>query len=421
MLLITASLFILIVFVNRYVFGSLLKRIRGRQFELVNAAYEPTVTVIIPMYNEGQGIYRTIKSILDQDYPREKLNVFVVDDCSTDNSLEWARRAASEWPSRVRVLVNPLNVGKRIGIMHAVRKTNAVIVVSVDSDVVLDKKAIRVLVSRFADKKMAAVGGRVRVYNASENWLTRLQAIKYYYGYELFKNLERAFCSVLCLSGCLTAYRREVLIEMEPALADRAILGVPIKYGEDRYLTRQIVKAGYKTFLTLEAVCWTVVPNTFSKFWSQQLRWRRSVIIDFIGAISHAWRLHPFVTLHFTAVFAMEVSYPLVLALGLITGNMFALAAFHVAILSVLAVWYSIDTRKWPARERVHPVWFLFMAVVMPPVYLLLTPLALLTLDSSSWETRGHGMPPPRMPRPSTGATAAILAHSHVRSSCSQA
>jgi cellulose synthase/poly-beta-1,6-N-acetylglucosamine synthase-like glycosyltransferase len=263
-------------------------------------------------------------------------------------------------------------------------------VVSVDSDVILEKNAIRLLVSRFVDETVGAVGGRVRVQNPSENWLTRMQTIKYHYSYELFKNVERAFYSVLCLSGCLTAYRRHVMIELEPVLENRSVLGVPIKYGEDRYLTRQIVKAGYKTFLTLQAACWTVVPNTLTKFWSQQLRWRRSVIIDSFGGMSHVWKLHPFVTLQYVAIFAMEIGYPVAIAVELATGMFLSLAAFHVAVLAVLGAWYWLDTRDLPAGQRVHPASLLPMAAIMPVIYLLLTPLALFTLDSSSWETRGH-------------------------------
>ena len=50
----------------------------------------------------------------------------------------------------------------------------------------------------------------------------------------------------------------------------------------------------------------------------------------------------------------------------------------------------SPSTRKLDPQYRVHPVWFLPMAVLMPTAYLILTPLGLFTLHSSSWETRGH-------------------------------
>ena len=101
------------------------------------------------------------------------------------------------------------------------------------------------------------------------------------------------------------AHRRTVLLALEPVLEDRNILGVPIKYGEDRFLTRQIVKAGHRTRLTLEAACSPVAPDTLSKYFSQQLRWRRSNIVDFALGLGHAWKLQPFVCIHYVALGAM--------------------------------------------------------------------------------------------------------------------
>src|SRR5437016_2433416 len=88
------SLFIFIVFCNRYFFGLFLKRGKGKRFEPVDTSYEPAVTVVIPMYNEGCGIYSGLLSILKQDYPPEKLSISIIDDCSTDDSLGWACKAA---------------------------------------------------------------------------------------------------------------------------------------------------------------------------------------------------------------------------------------------------------------------------------------------------------------------------------------
>lgn len=388
MLVLTASLFVFLVFLNRYFLGTFLRRVRPKRFELPDTGYEPFATVIVPMYNEGRSISETLLSIMNQDYPAEKLDLIVVDDASGDDSVQWALRAAQGSRHRVTILKNQFNIGKRLGILNAVRRTAAEIIVSVDSDVVLERTAIRRLLRGLADPEVGAVGGRVRVRNASENWLTRLQAIKYYFAYEYFKNVERAFQSVLCLSGCLTAYRRTILLDLEPVLENRNVLGVPIKYGEDRFLTRQVVKAGYKTLMTAEANCWTLVPNAFGKYWSQQLRWRRSVLIDFLGGLSHSWKLHPLVVLSNAAVFAMLMGYPVLIFQALANGMFFPLAAFHILVLAFLGVLYWVGTRKWPGEERVHPLWFLPMAVVLPTVYLVLTPLALFTLDSSSWETR---------------------------------
>ena len=90
----------------------------------------------------------------------------------------------------------------------------------------------------------------------------------------------------------------------------------------------------------------------------------------------------------------MLVAYPLVILQKLVAGSFFDLAWWNLAVLGCIAAVYWLETRDWPADRRVHPVWFLSAAVVMPVTYLLFTPLALFTLDSSSWETRGHRAAP---------------------------
>jgi cellulose synthase/poly-beta-1,6-N-acetylglucosamine synthase-like glycosyltransferase len=387
-------LLVLLVWANRWFVGLYLKLTRRRTFAAVNEIFEPRVAIVTPMFNEGRGIYDSIQSMLSLDYPAHKLSIIIVDDCSTDDSYVWACRAAAGTGGRVRVLRNSVNMGKRMSIAHAVRSTEAEIIVSIDSDVVVDAKAIRALVRRFTDRRIAAVGGRVFVSNPHESWWTRMQAIKYFVGYEYLKSLERAFSSVMCLSGCLTAYRRSVLLELEPILENRNLFGVPIKYGEDRFLTRQIVKAGYKTYCTMDAFCWTVAPATYSKYFAQQLRWRRSNLVDILGGFTHAHRLHPVVALHYIASGGLLIAYPVAVVGKLMDGTFWELAAFHLLVLAALGVIYAGHATRLPRSMRVHPLWFLAMAVVMPMTYVVCTTLAMFTLDSSSWETRGHvGMP----------------------------
>jgi N-acetylglucosaminyltransferase len=378
-----------VVFANRYFAGLLSRLLRGSKFDEKIEGYEPRVTVVIPMFNEGEGIRRTIASLLDQTYPAEKLEIVVVDDCSTDGSYKHAL-AAAQGSSRVTVVRNRVNMGKRRGIIGAVRRATSEIIVSVDSDVVVGPTAVAELVKRFVSPDIAAVGGRVDIRNKHDNWLTRMQAVKYYYGYIFLKNLERAFRNVMCLSGCLTAYRRSVLMELEPILADRCLVGVPIKYGEDRFLTRQIVKAGYKTVMTLDAICWTIAPATLNGYFSQQLRWRRSNIIDYAGGLSHVWRLHPIVALHFFSLFGLILAYPALIFHSLASGTFWGLMTLHLGVVALFGVIYRVMVRDLPAEERVSALSFLPIAIVMPVTYALLTPLALFTLDSGTWETRGH-------------------------------
>jgi len=194
------TLFILVVFVNRYIFGLYLRMARGTRIDDSLPGYEPTVTIVVPLFNEGRSIYDTIASFQKLDYPRHKLSVTIVDDCSTDDSYEWASKGARDFDN-VRVIRNPFNMGKRRGINHAVREATSEIIVSVDSDVIVYPTAIRELVTKFTAPDIAAVGGRVHVSNPNVNWLTKLQTIKYFYGQALLKNLERSCEQVMCPSG----------------------------------------------------------------------------------------------------------------------------------------------------------------------------------------------------------------------------
>jgi len=377
---------------------ALAARARRRTEDEVADDYEPTVTVITPMYNEGEGIRQTIRSVLAQDYPAHKLHLIVVDDASTDDSYEHAV-AEARGERRVSVLRNPVNLGKRRAINRAVRVTSSEIIVSVDSDVTVDGRAVRELVRRFTGPEIAAVGGQVDIRNKHTNWLTRMQAVKYFFGYHTIKNLERAYRTVLCLSGCLTAYRRSVLVELEPILERRKV-----KYGEDRFLTRQIIKAGYQTTMTMDALCHTTAPDDFRVYVAQQLRWRRSTIVDYLGSTSHFWRMHPLVALHYYSVFGAILVYPALLISAIVSGLFVPLMLLHMLIVMGFGLYYFVKVRKRPADQRVSAVAFLPMAFVLPISYAILTPLAALTLGTKSWSTRrrksSEGASPASSPAP---------------------
>jgi cellulose synthase/poly-beta-1,6-N-acetylglucosamine synthase-like glycosyltransferase len=384
------KLLALVVFINRYIAGIILRVIRGKKWDEARDDFEPTVTVVIPMFNEGEAIRETLDSLLASDYPKDKLKIVVVDDCSTDSSYELAREMARGTNGRLTVIRNRVNLGKRRSINRAVRVADSEIIVSVDSDVVVDPTAIRELTRRFTDDRIAAVGGWVDVRNKHDNWLTRMQTIKYWYGYFFLKNLEWGFRRVMCLSGCLTAYRRDVLIELEPVLEQRSILGVSIKYGEDRFLTRQIIKAGYLTTMTHSARCRTFVPRNLSEYFSQQLRWRRSNIVDYSGAVSHVWRLNPILAIHFFAQMALLIAYPIAVIRALTSGWFFEALQIHLMVVACFGLYYRWRVRHVAPEERVSAIAFVPIAFLMPVTYALMTPLALFTLDSGSWETRGH-------------------------------
>jgi cellulose synthase/poly-beta-1,6-N-acetylglucosamine synthase-like glycosyltransferase len=284
----------------------------------------------------------------------------------------------------------PRNMGKRRAINRVVRKSRAEIIVSVDSDVVVDKDAIRQLVRRFVSPRIAAVGGRVDIRNKHQNWLTRMQTIKYFWGYSFLKSRERSYRSVLCLSGCLTAYRRSVLLELHGLLEKRSVLGVPIKYGEDRFLTRQIVKAGYQTTMTHDAVCKTYALTTLDAYFAQQLRWRRSNLIDYMSGLSHVWKLHPVVAIQYFTLFSLMLAYPVLVFDLLRTGVIIPAMTFHCSVMAACGFYYRWNVRHLPPEEKVSAFSLAPIAAVMTVTYGILTIVALFTLDCGKWETRRH-------------------------------
>jgi cellulose synthase/poly-beta-1,6-N-acetylglucosamine synthase-like glycosyltransferase len=387
------GLLTLMILTNRYILGRSLKLSQQQQHNLHPALKQedwPSVCVIIPCYNEGKGIAKTIRSILASDYPAHLLQVIVVDDCSQDDSAFWASQVSKEDP-RVRVLVNDYNMGKRKGINKAVLQSDATMIVSVDSDVILDSKAISYLMNSFHHSDVAAVGGKVKVWNAHENWLTKMQTIKYYFGYEFLKSLENHQEQVMCLSGCLTAYRRHILVELGERIEDRNILGIPIKYGEDRYLTRQILNAGYKTKINLKAYCYTMAPKTIMGYFKQQLRWRRSNYVDFFSGLHQLHKLKPLLLTHYLSSVSLQFVYPVVVFFHFYEGDFFILFFIHSVLLLILCLFYLADQQYSSWKDKVNPLWFLSMGLMMPVTYLFLSPLALFTLDSGSWETRQKG------------------------------
>jgi N-acetylglucosaminyltransferase len=396
------ALLVLIVFTNRYVLGSFLRLADRRTTPAYDLDPEiwPEVAIVVPVYNEGPHVRQTAASFDALDYPRDRLTVIFIDDVSTDDTYEHLL-AVTEQFRWMRVVRNPYNMGKRLGIKNAVLQTQSDLVLSVDSDVIVDSRSLKNLVRHMHTTGADGVGGCVFVSNAKENWLTRMQAVKYWVGYHYLKNLENAFSHVMCLSGCLTLYKREALLAVDHHLEVRSFLGDQVKYGEDRFLTRKLVEAGYKTRLCFNARCFTKAPATIAHYLNQQLRWRRSNLIDFITAIPHLSKFHPAVLVHYMSIALLLMFYPLFLLSQIMHLGFVIPMIEHALLVSTFAIAYDLNKHKLPDFAQTSGIWFMTMAFVFPVMYITMTPLAIATLGTSSWETRGGAGPQAaKLPKP---------------------
>lgn len=383
-----------LITVVKYLMGIILRFSSPSTIAKKDYTYEPTVSVIMPCYNEGKTVYETIASIAKSNYPNHKFEVIAQDDCSADDSYEWMQKAQRDFTNiRIRTGRNEVNSGKARSVCNAVQHSMAEVIISIDSDCIFHPNAIRELTACFAEPKMGSVGGRVGVRNPNDNVITAIQTLIYYSAFQLYKIPENWTRSVCCISGCLFAIRRELLLEIEPAIRARNWFGIPVSQGEDRFLTHQTLLRGYGTYINNDALCWTTVPNTLSVLFKQQLRWRRSIVRDFFFTLKtlpqHVWKLHPntILTLMLVPLGALVGLLVVITALTQDplswTGPMPLVAALGIGAILTWIV------KRYSAHEAVaHPLAFAAYVGWSMVSSLFLTPLALCTMDSADWGTR---------------------------------
>jgi cellulose synthase/poly-beta-1,6-N-acetylglucosamine synthase-like glycosyltransferase len=384
----------LLISIVKYIAGMILKwSVRGAKVAK-DYSYQPAVSVLMPVYNEGRTVYETIASIAQSNYPNDKFEVIAQDDCSVDDSYEWMLKAQRDFRNiSIRVGRNTENSGKARTVCNALQHSTAEIIISIDSDCIFHPDAIRELTACFSEPGIGSVGGRVGVRNPNDNTITAIQTFVYYAAFVLYKVPENWTRSVGCISGCLFAIRRELLLQIEPKVRSRHWFGIPVNQGEDRFLTHQTLLHGYGTYINNDAVCWTTVPSTLTELFKQQLRWKRSVIRDLFFTLrtlpQHVWKLHPnsVITLVLTPLGAIVALLAVVTVLA--TDPMSWAGPAPMAVYLGIAAALGWAIRKYSARETVkNPLAFGAYVAWSVVSSLFITPLALCTMDSRDWGTR---------------------------------
>ncbi len=234
-----------------------------------DVGYTPRVSILVPAYNEGRVIARTIASLLTQDYPL--LELVIIDDGSTDDTLATARSAGAD--PRLRVLTQQ-NAGKAAALNYGMAAATGDILVVVDADTLLAPQAIRHLVQPLADRRVGAVAGNAKVGNRV-NLVTKWQAVEYVTS----QNLDRrAFVMLNCITvvpGAIGAWRRDAVLAAGGFRADTL--------AEDQDLTMTLLRAGHRVALADRAIAWTEAPERFSALLTQRFRWS-------FGTLQCAWK-----------------------------------------------------------------------------------------------------------------------------------
>jgi len=233
------------------------------------AAYRPKVAVLIPAYNEEKVITRTVRSVLDSDYPN--LQVIVIDDGSKDRTLEVARRAFAqeEAEGRVLILTRP-NSGKADALNYGREHlTDEEIFVGIDADTIIAPDAISHLVPHFLNPRVGAIAGNAKVGNRVNLW-TRWQALEYITSQNFERRALNTLGAVSVVPGAIGAWRVSAVSEAGGFHPDTV--------AEDADLTMALLRRGYRVEYEDQALAYTEAPTNASGLMRQRFRWSFGIL-----------------------------------------------------------------------------------------------------------------------------------------------
>jgi hyaluronan synthase len=350
---------------------------------------EPRVSIVMPGFNEEAAIAMSLRSLLELNYPADKLEIVAVNDGSTDDTLAEMTKVAATADGRVRVINFPENRGKRAAMAAGIRATEADIIAFVDSDSVLDPDAMRILVQGFHDPRVGSICGHADVLNVRENWMTKMQAVRYFVAFSVNKAAESVFTAVTCCSGCFSAYRREAIMPHLDWWENQKFLGRESTFGDDRSLTNCVLR-GWKVRYEARAISHTIVPTTVRQFMKQQLRWKRSWTRESLIVARFIWKKNPVAAFSAYVGVLLPIIAPIVAVHSIF---LMPVAGAGAPVLYLLGVYVmALCYGLYYAARKPHydGLWvygilfcFFYLAFLLWQTY-----YAILTTRSASWGTR---------------------------------
>jgi len=216
------------------------------------------VSVIVPAYNEKEGIQAAVRSLAGGDQPG--IEVVVVDDGSTDGTAALVEALGL---ANVRVVRVP-NSGKANALNTGIALARHELIVTVDGDTIFEPDSVRLLVQPFADPTVGAVAGNVKVGNRG-SLVALWQHIEYVIGFNLDRRLYEVLRCMPTVPGAIGAFRRSALAQVG-GVSDETL-------AEDTDVTMALCRAGWRIVYEERARAWTEAPATLEQLYRQRYRW----------------------------------------------------------------------------------------------------------------------------------------------------
>jgi cellulose synthase/poly-beta-1,6-N-acetylglucosamine synthase-like glycosyltransferase len=254
--LVLLVLFLFLAFTGVIIFISLFKKPKYDP-------YTPKVSVIIPVYNESKNIVKCLTKIFASSYPKNLYEVIVVDDGSTDNTLELVKKFKN-----VKILYTR-HQGKSIALNYGIKHASNEILLTVDADTFLYPDAMTKMVLPFNNPIVGATIGTYKVGNRKNMW-TAFQTIEYSYNSLIRMAFSRVFNNSVWFYGAMSCYRADALKKIGYMHADVLT--------EDMDVAIRLNNKGYNIIHVYDAFSDTLVPDTFSSLIKQRTRWWTGVL-----------------------------------------------------------------------------------------------------------------------------------------------
>lgn len=237
----------------------------------------PSVTVVIPAYNEGSQILDTVRSVMASDYPKELLQVICIDDGSKDDTWHWINVAHSEFGDGITIIKQPFNQGKRCALMAGFAQATGEVIVTIDSDSEILADTLANIVSPFvSDARVGSVAGHVRVLNLNEGFIPKILEVSFTSAFDFIRAGQSVYGGVFCTPGALSAYRTSMLTPLLDEWSVQTFMGKPATIGEDRALTNLVLSSGHRVVYQRNAVVLTKAPTNYGSLRRMLTRWARS-------------------------------------------------------------------------------------------------------------------------------------------------
>lgn len=323
------------------------------------AAFEPHVSLIITAYNEERDLYGKLENTLQIDYPKEKLEIIVASDCSTDKTDDIAREFAAQG---VKLYRQTAQRGKTSAQNMAVEKALGEIIVFSDAPTMYQPDVLRTMMPNFADKTIGCVAGKLIYVDASDSSVGK--GARSYWNYETFlKESESRACSLIGTSGCLYSVRKSAYQPMYPEACS------------DFLIATLIYKQGLRTVYEPAAVC-TEETNKQS---GREMQMRVRIISR---TLTDLWRNREMLNPLRSGFFAVELlshkilrySVPFFLILLLLTAGAAAFySTFFLYVFALQLAFYATAFTGWFLEKN-----GIKLSILPLPFYFVLANLAVI-------------------------------------------